>query len=641
VDLIPEAGLAGFAAANPSAYLINNAQLNLSAVHGAGLLGQGIIVAVIDSGIRPGFPHLTLDGSVIGCEDFVGDANGCSHIGNNGHGTFVAGMISANVNFTFSTASGLRNAVLTYCPACFANPPTNTQIPMIGSAPLSSIYALRVFGPTGGAPFSRILAAVDRAIDLKKKFDAGDPAGVNIQVMNMSLGGPTLNPGRSLEDMAVNAALDANILLVVSAGNEGPATLSLGSPGSALSALTVGAASDATHERIVRQLQLPSSLGPLRGQLFRPSGGTQTAVFSSRGPSANGHVDPDVVANGDWNYGQGFATPPGGISLGSGTSFSAPSVSGIAALLRQGFPNATARQIHNAIRKSANPNFLADGSINVDQGRGYADAMAAFNLLAAGSVPDKLPHGPLSTPFVSVNVELNTSLDVHRGLHVSKRLSDLKPGQRSDILYRVWPLTRRVVITLDAVTPALPPAQQNQLFGDDILLAVHTAKTSAFNDYLFFDFTTGTQIVIDDPEPGLLRISVNGDWTNAGNISADVHVTAELEPIERISKLGKIKNGETQSFTINVPPGTAQADFQLDWILNWENYPVNDLDMILMAPNGTLNFAGASFDSPERASVANPLAGTWTIFVDGFEVNSKADVFKLRANLDGKIIKIK
>ena len=62
--------------------------------------GSGVTVAVIDSGIRPGFPHLTLDGSVVGCEDFVGDALGCSNAGNNGHGTFVAGMISANVNFT-------------------------------------------------------------------------------------------------------------------------------------------------------------------------------------------------------------------------------------------------------------------------------------------------------------------------------------------------------------------------------------------------------------------------------------------------------------------------------------------------------------------------------------------------------------
>ena len=137
------------AIANPNAYLLNNAINKASTLHAAGIAGQGVLVAVIDSGIRPGFPHISLDGSVVGCEDFVGDALGCSNFANGGHGTFVAGMISANVIFSFATSSALRNAVLAECPACFSNPPTNTQIPMIGTAPLSSIYALRVFGPTG------------------------------------------------------------------------------------------------------------------------------------------------------------------------------------------------------------------------------------------------------------------------------------------------------------------------------------------------------------------------------------------------------------------------------------------------------------------------------------------------------------
>jgi subtilisin family serine protease len=144
---IGAADLATFAAENPNAYLINNSIMNIDALHTSGVLGQGMIVGVIDSGIRPGFPHIDLDGSVIGCEDFVGDALGCSHVDNSGHGTFVAGMISANVVFTLS--AGFTAAVQAYCPSCFLDPPTNSLVPMLGSAPLSSIYAFRVFGPTG------------------------------------------------------------------------------------------------------------------------------------------------------------------------------------------------------------------------------------------------------------------------------------------------------------------------------------------------------------------------------------------------------------------------------------------------------------------------------------------------------------
>ena len=182
MDGLSDEAVRALADTNPQAYLLNNVIANVTPLHAAGIAGQGVIVAVIDSGIRPGFPHISLDGSVVGCEDFVGDALGCSNAANDSHGTAVAGMISANVIFTFNPASAFRNAVLAECPARFSNPPVNTQIPMIGTAPLSSVYALRVFGPTGGAPTSRILAAMERAIDLREAYDANPATGANITI---------------------------------------------------------------------------------------------------------------------------------------------------------------------------------------------------------------------------------------------------------------------------------------------------------------------------------------------------------------------------------------------------------------------------------------------------------------------------
>src|SRR5258706_6489492 len=141
--------------------------MNLGPVFAQGFSGQGMKVAVIDSGIRPNLPHISLDGSVIGGEDFVGDGLGFSNTLNDGHGTFVAGMISANVVFGFASASQFARSLTSHCPSCVRpGPPGITAIPMLGSAPLASIYAVRVFGPTGGAPTSRILAAVERVIEL-------------------------------------------------------------------------------------------------------------------------------------------------------------------------------------------------------------------------------------------------------------------------------------------------------------------------------------------------------------------------------------------------------------------------------------------------------------------------------------------
>jgi subtilisin family serine protease len=96
------ANIQEIARAKPNAYALNNAVNGTAALHASGVNGAGVVVAVIDSGIRPGFPRLTLDGSVVGCEDFVNDGLGCSNFANGGHGTFVAGMISANAAFGFA-----------------------------------------------------------------------------------------------------------------------------------------------------------------------------------------------------------------------------------------------------------------------------------------------------------------------------------------------------------------------------------------------------------------------------------------------------------------------------------------------------------------------------------------------------------
>jgi subtilisin family serine protease len=631
---IGAAELQRIASANPDAYSINNGIMGTSVLHARGRAGQGVIVGVIDSGIRPGFPHIELDGSVVGCEDFVGDANGCSHAGNDGHGTFVAGMISANVVFTFSTTSSFRNAVLANCPGCFSNPPTNTQIPMIGSAPLSSIYAFRVFPPTGGAPTSRILVAVERLIELKEKFDAGQPGGVNIQVANMSLGGPTLFAGFDLFDREVAVMILKGIVPVVSAGNAGPSSLTVGSPGTSLGVITVGAASLAHNERILRDLQFGVGIG----SLYRPFEATQTAYFSSRGPNANGFPDPDVTANGFASYGQGYLSTTS-IIIGSGTSFSAPSVAGVAALLRQAFPKAPPWKIRNAILAGANPGILQDGSTELDQGHGFVDAFAAYNRLAAGRVPLIVDRYRPPTHSVAENVRQGTDLRVRHGI-VEKHVKRLLPSEREDILYEVTPNTRKVFVTLAGFEAELPPAGQNQLFGDDILLTVHSAKTSAIGegDYKVFSFTVGGTFTIEDPEPGLLRITVNGDWTNAGRVSADVLISPTLDALPGVTAHAKLREGETAVFPIEVPPGVGEAEFRLAWENDWSQYPSSDLDMIIFDPSFSANQDGASLDSPEAVTITNPTTGTWYVLVTGFEVNAWKERFKLRVALDGNVV---
>jgi subtilisin family serine protease len=637
VTSIAGASLPGFAAAYPDAYLINNANMNVTPLLASGITGAGVIVAVVDSGIRPGFPHLTLDNSVIGGEDLVGDGLGFSNNANNGHGTFVAGMISANVLFSFDAGGTFARSVVAHCPTCTVPPPAPgfTAIPMLGSAPQASIYGLRVFGPAGGSPTSRIIAAIERVIELREMFDAGLAGGVNIQVCNMSIGGPTLFAGRDLLDTAASMLLSKGVVLTVSASNAGPSSLTLGSPGSAFEALTAGASSDAIHERIVRDLQFGLGIGAL----YRPFGGTQTAFFSSRGPTADGRTAPDVVANGDWSFGQGFSGPTA-VNFAGGTSFSAPTAAGIAALLRQAFPSATARQIRNAIIMGANPHVLADDSTVLDQGEGYVDAKAAYDLLAAHKV-----HGSFGKPrrpgsSVAKNVKRGTALDPLRGTVVD-RVADLKPGERADYLYQVDDDTAQVTLQLIDVTPG---AIQNALFDDDILFAAHSAKTSAIGegDYVVGPlFTRDRTFVINDPEPGLLRLTALGDWTNASPIALDVRIssTKRREP-RRVTARSFIRQDQQFTYDVTIPSGAAEAVFQVRWRGNWSHYPTSDIDLYAIDPGGSVNVDGATLDSPEEVTIVNPAAGTWTFVVDGFDVPGWFDIFELRVIVDGKVVRI-
>src|SRR5205823_7508614 len=363
-----------------------------------------------------------------------------------------------------------------------------------------------------------------------------------------------------------------------------PSGSTIASPGSGFGSLTVGAASTAMHERIVREFQF----GLEKGAKYRPFSGTQMAFFSSRGPNADGRPDPDIVANGFASFGQGFSAPPTGINFASGTSFSAPTVAGIAAVLREIVPGATARQVRNALILTADPTAIADGSGPNDRGAGFVNAAAAAEMLKADAAPDTPGAVGGTNKNVTANLERFSGIEtVSR--NVMRSTGPLLPGQRFETFYRVSPNTSAVVVTLADIKPG---AVQNQYFGrDDVLLAVHSSKMSAVTDaaghagdYRVFEYRTSDKTyVIDNPDNGIMRITVSGDGTNASPISAVIKISSIEDP-ESGKKTAKntIADQQTQVVPFVVPFGTQTLSVTADWDGDWGHYPANDLDVILV-----------------------------------------------------------
>jgi subtilisin family serine protease len=233
--------------------------------------GAGVNVYVIDSGIRA--DHQEFDGRVTGGHTWVDDGYGTGDC--NGHGTHVAGTIGGSV-------WGVAKAV--------------TLVP------------LRVFGCSGGAQWSTVIAAVDWVTK-----NATAPG-----VVNMSLGGGGYQP---LDD-AVRSSIAKGHTYAVSAGNDN-ADACRYSPARVAEALTVGA-TDASDNR---------------------------ASFSNRG-SCLDLFAPGVSITSAWSTG---TTATHTIS---GTSMSAPHVAGVAALYLQANEAATATAVHDAVVSNGTPGVV-------------------------------------------------------------------------------------------------------------------------------------------------------------------------------------------------------------------------------------------------------------------------------------------
>src|SRR5205807_1043759 len=176
----------------------------MTAPSGGSVQGQGVKVAVVDSGID--YLHPDLGGCIgPGCK-VIGGYNflnpGAPPLDVFGHGTHVAGIIAAN---------GMINGV----------------------APGASLLAYVVCNSQGQCQTSDIISGIHQAVT--------DGA----QVINMSLGGP--GDANDPLSQATDNAFAAGVIVAVAAGNAGPRMDTIGSPGAAVDAITVGAFDHTTN----------------------------------------------------------------------------------------------------------------------------------------------------------------------------------------------------------------------------------------------------------------------------------------------------------------------------------------------------------------------------------------------------------
>jgi len=317
--------------------------------------GTGVRVAVIDTGI---FNHPDLN--LVMNRSFVSGESSLNDIDDYGHGTHVAGLIGSD-----GGASGGQYR---------------------GVAPGVSLISARA-GNFSGLEEGDIINAIDWCV--KDEISGG--AGADIISMSFGGGLPDANDPMTL---AISGIVNNSVILVASAGNEGPGYFTGSSPASGLEIISVGATDSSD------KLASFSSWGPTMSYLGYPDIlAPGVNVIATEAP--NSVISDEKRYIGDFFD---FAGDADYIPL-SGTSMSCPIVSGAIAILKEAYPSISPETAKIALlegaRKVSNEEheYLKHGAgiINVSASLEYLyNTNANFSDVnnVANLFPDELPIKP-------------------------------------------------------------------------------------------------------------------------------------------------------------------------------------------------------------------------------------------------------
>lgn len=295
----------------------------------AGLSGEGVTIAVLDTGIYPHEDLIYPANRIVAFKDFINDRS--QPYDDNGHGTHCAGDAAGNGY----SSNGLYQA----------------------PAPKAKLVGVKVLDDQGAGSLSTVIAGIQWCIDHKDTY--------SIDIISLSLGSPAMMS--AADDPVVRMverAWESGITVCVAAGNEGPQARTIASPGISPTVITVGAMND-------------------RNTVDRT--GDQVAIFSSRGPTIDGLVKPDLLVPGDQII--SLRAPSSYLDrmskssrVGtkyfnlSGTSMATPMCAGVVALMLEQNRDLTPDEVKQRLLDACEDWGLPANT----QGRGYLNASRAI-----------------------------------------------------------------------------------------------------------------------------------------------------------------------------------------------------------------------------------------------------------------------
>lgn len=269
------------------------------------LSGKGVTIAVLDTGIHPHDDLTTPKNRIVAFHDLINKET--EPYDDNGHGTHCAGDAAGNGALSEGRYKG--------------------------PAPEASIVGVKVLDESGGGSLSTIIEGIEWCLDNQDTH--------NIQIISLSLGASALESFRDDPlSIAAQEAWHSGMVVCAAAGNSGPAPSTIGTPAINPFIITVGASHDQnTVDRADDEIAEFSSRGPTIDEFVKPdiyAPGTDIISLLAPGSTAETQFAEQVV---DENY----------IQM-SGTSMATPICAGVIALMLEASPDLSLNDIKSILQ---------------------------------------------------------------------------------------------------------------------------------------------------------------------------------------------------------------------------------------------------------------------------------------------------